>query len=46
MMNYEMFKEVMAEQIVNYMPEGFQNCTAEIHPVLKVNRMVVGFGPS
>ncbi len=44
MMNYEMFKEVMAEQIVNYMPEGFQNCTAEIHPVLKVNRMVDGLG--
>lgn len=42
MMNYEMFKEVVAERIVNYMPERFQACTVEIHPVLKVNRVMDG----
>lgn len=42
MMNYEMFKEIVTEQIVNYMPEDFQNYTAEIHPALKVNRAMDG----
>lgn len=40
MMNYEMFKEVVAEQIVNYMPDGFESCKAEIRPALKINQML------
>lgn len=38
MMNYEMFKEVVKEQILNYMPDGYEDCTAEIIPILKVNQ--------
>lgn len=38
MMNYEMFKEVIKEQILNYMPDGYENCTAEICPMLRVNQ--------
>ena len=38
MMDYETFKEVAREQLLNYMPSGFEGCTAEIRPVLKVNQ--------
>lgn len=38
MMDYEMFKEMAREQILNYMPSGFEGCTAQICPVLKVNQ--------
>lgn len=38
MMDYETFKEVAREQLINYMPSEFEGCTAEIYPVLKVNQ--------
>lgn len=38
MMNYELFKEVVAEKIKDYMPQEYQDCKVEIHAVTKVNR--------
>lgn len=38
MMNYELFKEVVAEKIKDYMPQEYQDCKVEIHSVTKVNR--------
>lgn len=38
MMNYEMFKEVIKEQILNYMPKGYEGCKVEICPILRVNQ--------
>lgn len=37
-MNYELFKEVVAEKIKDYMPQEYQDCKVEIHAVTKVNR--------
>ncbi|BCJ96351.1 hypothetical protein acsn021_39200 [Anaerocolumna cellulosilytica] len=37
MMNYEIFKEVLAEKFLDYMPAEYQNMKLEIHPVDKVN---------
>ena len=42
MMNYEIFKEVVAEKILSYMPEKYQNMEVEIHPVNKVNKEMDG----
>lgn len=44
MMDYETFKQVITEQILNYMSGGFKNCTAEIFPVLKVNQKLDALG--
>lgn len=37
MMNYEIFKEVLAEKFLDYMPAEYHNMKLEIHPVDKVN---------
>ena len=37
MMNYEIFKEVVAEKFMDYLPEQFKDMKLEIHPVEKVN---------
>lgn len=42
MMNYELFKEIVAEQILSYMPEDFKDYKVEIHPVNKVNMTLDG----
>lgn len=42
MMNYELFKEIVAERFLDYMPEDFMNCRVEINPVQKVNRTLDG----
>ena len=39
MMNYEVFKEVVAEEILGYMPDDFANHKVEISSVKKVNRI-------
>lgn len=41
MMDYETFKEIMADQIVNYMP-GFENCAVKIESTLKINQTLDG----
>ena len=38
MMNYEIFKEVVAEKFLDYMPEEYRGCKVDIHPVTKVNQ--------
>lgn len=43
MMNYEIFKEVVAEKFLSYMPKKYQGMSVEIHPVNKVNRVMDGF---
>ena len=37
MMNYEIFKEVVAEKFMDYMPSQYKDMKLEIHPVDKVN---------
>lgn len=37
MMNYEIFKEVVAEKFIDYLPEQFKVMKLEVHPVEKVN---------
>lgn len=37
MMNYEIFKEVVAEKFMDYMPEQYQGMKLDIHTVDKVN---------
>ncbi|MGB4659906.1 MAG: DUF5688 family protein [Mobilitalea sp.] len=36
-MNYEIFKEIIAEKFMDYMPAQYQDIKLEIHPVNKVN---------
>lgn len=38
MMKYEIFKEVVAEQFLSYMPDDFANHKVEVNSVAKVNR--------
>ena len=38
MMNYELFKEVVAEKFMSYMAPEFQNYSLDIHAVTKVNQ--------
>lgn len=38
MMNYELFKEVVAEKFTEFMPEEFRNCNVDVHSVTKVNK--------
>lgn len=38
MMNYELFKEVVAEKFKDYMPVGYTNYKLDIHKVDKVNQ--------
>lgn len=42
MMNYELFKEVVAEQILGFMPSEYQNSRVEINSVTKVNQISDG----
>ncbi len=37
MMNYEIFKEVVAEKFMDYLPEQFKDMKLDVHPVEKVN---------
>ena len=41
-MNYEIFKEIVAEQFLSFMPPEFANHTVEIRPVKKVNQTLDG----
>lgn len=38
MMNYELFKEVVAEKFIEFMPEEYKNCQVDVHSVTKVNK--------
>ena len=37
MMNYEIFKEVVAEKFMDYLPAQYQGMKVDVHPVEKVN---------
>ena len=37
MMNYEIFKEVVAEKFMDYLPAQYQGMKIDVHPVEKVN---------
>lgn len=41
-MNYEIFKEIVAEQFLSFMPPEFANYTVEIRPFRKVNQTLDG----
>lgn len=38
MMNYELFKEVVAEKFKEFMPAEYRNYTMDVHSVNKVNQ--------
>jgi len=38
MMNYELFKEVVAEKFMSFMPTGFHEFVLDVHAVTKVNQ--------
>lgn len=38
MMNYELFKEVVAEKLMSYMPQEFRDYKLDVHAVTKVNQ--------
>ena len=40
MMEYDVFKEVVKEQFLSYMPDAFANHTVKVYPVMKVNETV------
>ena len=40
MMDYEVFKEIVKEQFLSYMPDDFANHTVNVHSVMKVNESV------
>ena len=42
MMNYEIFKEVVAEKFKSYLPERYQNMELRVESVNKVNRVMDG----
>lgn len=42
MMNYVIFKEVVAEKFMDYLPEEYHDMKVEIRPVEKVNKMMDG----
>lgn len=42
MMNYEIFKEVVAEKFKDYLPEEYRDMELLVHPVEKVNRTLDG----
>lgn len=42
MMNYEIFKEVVAEKFKDYLPEKYRDMELLVHPVEKVNRTLDG----
>lgn len=42
MMNYEIFKEVVAEKFMDYLPEPYKNMKVEVRPVDKINSVKDG----
>ncbi len=42
MMNYEIFKEVVAEKFKDYLPEKYQDMTLRMESVNKVNKNLDG----
>lgn len=42
MMDYEMFKAVVKEKFLSYMPEEYRDAEIQVHPVRKVNRTLDG----
>ena len=42
MMNYEIFKEVVAEKFMEYMPEQYQGMRLRVEPINKVNKVLDG----
>ena len=40
MMNYEIFKEVVKEKFMDYMPDNFKGMELVVMPVEKVNMML------
>ena len=46
MMNYEIFKEVVAEKIMSYMPDKYKDMEPRITPVSKVNMTLDGLNLS
>lgn len=42
MMNYETFREVVAEKFMDYMPEQYQGMRLRVEPVNKVNKVLDG----
>lgn len=42
MMNYEIFREVVAEKFMDYLPEEFKDMKVEVRPVEKVNQTMDG----
>lgn len=39
MMNYELFKEVVAEKFKEFMPEEYRDYKVDVHSVTKVNQI-------
>ncbi|MDE7201671.1 MAG: hypothetical protein K2O91_07150 [Lachnospiraceae bacterium] len=44
MMDYEIFKDVVTEKFLSYMPESYQNMEVRVDPVEKINRKLDGLG--
>ena len=42
MMNYEIFKEVVAEKFMDYLPEQYQGMKLRVEPFNKVNKVLDG----
>lgn len=42
MMDYELFKDVVAEKFLSYMPKDYQGMEVKVAPVEKVNRILDG----
>lgn len=42
MMNYDIFKEVVAEKFMDYMPEQYQGMRLRVEPINKVNKVLDG----
>ena len=38
MMNYELFKEVVAEKFKEFMPEEYKDYKVDLHSITKVNQ--------
>ena len=42
MMNYELFKEVVAEKFKEFMPEEYKDYKVDVHSITKVNQTMDG----
>ena len=45
MMDYEVFKEVVKENLLDYMPEKYQDSEMRVDSVEKINRKMDGLSP-